>query len=46
MAQTAWNVLSKVLNGELDAKEAYSEKMEIVSVTEETADEWVTENFE
>lgn len=46
MAETAWNVLSKVLNGELDAKEAYSEKMEIVSVTEETADEWVTENFE
>lgn len=46
MAETAWELLSKVINGELLADEGYSEKMEIVSVTKETADAWVKENFE
>lgn len=46
MAETAWELLSKVINGELPADEGYSEKMEIVSVTKESADAWVKENFE
>lgn len=46
MAETAWDLLSRVLSGELDAKTGYAEKMEIVSVTEDKADEWVSNNFE
>lgn len=46
MTETAWELLSKVLDGELAADEGYEERMKIVSVTEENADEWVTENFE
>lgn len=46
MSETAWKLLSMVINGELPANEGYSEYMEIVSVTPETADAWVEENFE
>lgn len=46
MAETAWKLLSKVINGDLPANEGYSEYVEIVSVTTETADTWVKENFE
>lgn len=46
MAETAWDVLSRVLSGEIDPLEAYSESMEIVSVTAENAEQWVEENFE
>ena len=46
MSETAWDILMKALDGEIEPYEFYSENMEIVSVTPETADEWVSENFE
>lgn len=46
MAETAWDLLSRVIKGELAANEGYSENMEIVSVTSDQADNWVAENFE
>lgn len=46
MAETAWELLSKVIAGELPADEGYSEYMKIVSVTTDMADAWVEENFE
>lgn len=46
MAETAWKLLSKVISGDLAADEGYSEQMEIVSVTTQSADAWVEENFE
>ncbi len=46
MAETAWDLLKKVIDGELPANEGYSEYMKIVSVTTDMADQWVQENFE
>ncbi|TCS72872.1 ribose transport system substrate-binding protein [Muricomes intestini] len=46
MAETAWKLLSSVLDGDLPAKEGHAERMEIVSVTPDQADSWVKENFE
>jgi ribose transport system substrate-binding protein len=46
MAETAWALLMKVLSGELPADKGFSEKMNIVSVTPDMADQWVAENFE
>lgn len=46
MAESAWELLSKVIKGEIPAKEGYTEKMKIVSVTPDQADAWVESNFE
>lgn len=36
----------QVIRGELPANEDYPQSLEIVSVTTDTADSWVKENFE
>ena len=46
MAEMAWNLLMQVIRGELPANEDYPQSLEIVSVTTDTADSWVKENFE
>lgn len=46
MAETAWELLSRVIKGEVPAKEGYSEYMEIVNITPDKADMWVEKNFE
>lgn len=46
MAETAWDILTRILSGEIEPYEYYAETMEIISVTAENSDEWVQENFE
>ena len=46
MAEMAWNLVMQVIRGELPATENYPQSLEIVSVTTDTADSWVKENFE
>ena len=46
MAEMAWDLVMKVIHGELPANEDYPQSLEIVSVTTDTADSWVKENFE
>ena len=46
MAEMAWDLVMKVIHGELSANEDYPQSLEIISVTTDTADSWVKENFE
>lgn len=46
MAETAWDLVMRVIRGEIPAKTDYPQPLEIISVTKETADSWVKENFE